>query len=471
MGNLPEDTLLVFDVEDQSGFWGGNKLVVATEVKPFREKVKGKWIFRLHSAQQKVWDSTKRFVFFLAGTKSGKTCLGPHWLHREIQICGSGDYLAVTATYDLFKLKMLPELLLVFVDILKCGYYWTGDQIIELSENLEQGKFWQGKGGNPHGRMWGRIILRSAKAEKGLESGDALAAWLDEIGQPEFSLAAWEAVQRRLSLASENHGRVLGTTTLYTVGWLKREIYDRWRDGSPDIDIIQADSTVNPIFTQKEFDRVRDLLPPWKFNMFYRGQYDNPVGLIYDSFDQAVCRIKRFPIPQEWPRYIGHDFGSANPAAMFYAYNRSENKLFAYAEYLPGSGKSALQHIDAWRDMTRDVVVMDKVGGSHTEQGWRDSYSQQGWVIREPDIKPVDLGIDKVYALHKHNMIYAFDDLLSYLDEKDSYSWKLNDLHQPTNEIADKSRFHLMDAERYILSGFSPDSGEAPMRVALKRYY
>ena len=46
-----------------------------------------------------------------------------------------------------------------------------------------------------------------------------------------------------------------------------------------------------------------------------------------------------------------------------------------------------------------------------------------------------------------------------YLDEKTSYSWELDEgSYEPIpGKIQNKSRYHLMDAERYILSDFLPD--------------
>ena len=60
----------------------------------------------LHEGQMQAWNSPKRFVFMIAGKQSGKRFL-PLWLFREILNLGKGDYLAVSATADLFILKML----------------------------------------------------------------------------------------------------------------------------------------------------------------------------------------------------------------------------------------------------------------------------------------------------------------------------------------------------------------------------
>jgi hypothetical protein len=53
----------------------------------------------------------------------------------------------------------------------------------------------------------------------------------------------------------------------------------------------------------------------------------------------------------------------------------------------------------------------------------------------------------------------VFDDLLEYIDEKTAYSWKVGDDGEyiGKGEIENKSDFHYMDAERYILSDFRPD--------------
>jgi len=421
-------------------------------VKPFREIRDGKLILNLHPGQTRTWDSTSRFTFMLGSPQVGKTCLGPHWLHREIDKNGAGDYLAVTSTYDLFKLKMLPELQEVFERLLQVGKYWPGLRIIELAEDLKPNQFWAGK---ENDRMWGRIILRSADAKAGLESATVKAAWVDEPGQREFARDAWEGILRRLSLSM---GRVLGTTTIYCINWVKHEIFDPWKAGDKDITIIQVDALENPIFPKEEYERARSKLPAWKFKMLYKGQYEIPAGLIYDSFNERVCKIARFPIPKEWLIYSGHDFGGANPAAMFYAQDPATGFFYAFASYKPGETKTVAEQVEEFKKITAGYNVVKRCGGSHQEEGWRDDYTAHGWPIQEPKYKSVEQGIEKVYALHKLNRVLVFSDLRDYLDEKMSYSRKLDENYNPTEEIEDKERFHLLDAERYILSDFTPET-------------
>ena len=86
----------------------------------------------------------------------------------------------------------------------------------------------------------------------------------------------------------------MGTTTLYELGWLKTEIYDRWKAGDETIEWIEVDALENPVFPRAEYERQKKLLPVWKFNMLYRGMYEKPAGLIYDSFNGPIKPV--FPI-------------------------------------------------------------------------------------------------------------------------------------------------------------------------------
>ena len=63
-----------------------------------------------HAGQLAAWASERRWIAIVAGTKGGKTSFDPWWLWREINLRGAGDYLAITATFDLFKFKLLPAL-------------------------------------------------------------------------------------------------------------------------------------------------------------------------------------------------------------------------------------------------------------------------------------------------------------------------------------------------------------------------
>lgn len=392
-----------------------------------------------HAGQQKALQSRKRFVVVLAGTQGGKTALGPWWLYHEIKAKGSGDYMVVTPTYKLLNLKALPEFKKIFVNLLGLGEYKITDKVFTFDALGER-------------RTWGaeqddetRVIFGFATDPDSLESATAKAAWLDEAGQSKFKLSSYEAILRRLSL---NRGRVLITTTPYNLGWVKQQLYDK-RQSDPDIDVIRFDSTENPSFPPEEMERARRDLPLWKFNMFYRAIFTRPAGMIYDCFDEMVHVVRRFAIPANWPRFLGLDFGGVNTAGVYVAAEPGFQKFYAYREYHAG-GRTAKQHTEALEagEMTRPITY----GGSWSEGQWRNEFAAAGWPVNKPLVSDVEVGINRVYGAFNNLELFVFDDLSGLLDEIGSYSRKLDANDEPTEAIADKETFHLLDALRYVFT-------------------
>lgn len=393
------------------------------------ETAKGiEYQIRYHAGQSRAMKSKARFPFIIAGTQGGKTCFGPWWLNQEIDRCGQGDYLAVTATYDLFKMKMLPELKKVFGVYLPGWEYRASDRYLYKDDT--------------------RIILRSADAEGGLESATAKAAWLDECGQDKFKLGAWEAIQRRLSLYG---GRALGTTTPYNLGWLKTEVHDRWLAGDPDFEIINFKSIMNPAFPLAEYERMKRILPGWKFHMFYDGTFERPAGLIYSDYDETTQKIKPFDIPNEWPRTVGIDFGAVNTALIWIVEDPNTNCYYIYRESLKG-GLTTKEHAIMALAYKRENVIR-WIGGAKSEQQQRWDWQAEGVPVESTQIIDVEAGIDRVIELFKSRRLFVFNTCKGLLDELGTYSRVLDDRGQPTEKIKDKADYHRLDALRYNVSG------------------
>lgn len=403
-----------------------------------------------HANQWRAWDSEKRFVLVLAGTQGGKTSFGPHWLYREICWRGAGDYMVVTPTYPLLEKKALPEFRRIFEGALKLGTYVGGSlKTFTFSEEGELRTF----GTKQEKRT--TVMFGHAQDPDSLESATAKGAWLDEAGQKKFKLGSWEAILRRLSI---HQGRVLITTTPYNLGWLKQKFWDEWtaaKQNHPDVDVIRFRSIDNPAFPRAEYERARRDLPLWKFDMFYNGYFTRPAGLIYDSFSEVEHVQPRFAIPDDWPRYLGLDFGGVNTAGIFFAKEPGSNRLFLYRAYKAGSRTAKEHSAELLKGEPRRPTV---VGGAKSEQQWRDEFAQAGLSVQEPPISDVEVGIDRVYGCHARHEIIVFDDLDGYLDEKMSYSRELDEMGEPTEKIEDKNDFHFMDAERYIISFLRQDS-------------
>lgn len=405
----------------------------------------GRMTLKPHPGQFRAMMSEKRFVFILAGTQGGKTSLGPHWLRREIAAQGPGDYIAVTATFPLLRLKMLPEFLRVFRDELRLGTWHAGDHVFTLHDGET------------------RVIFGSATNPESLESATAKAAWLDEVGQDQFRLESWEAIQRRLSL---HEGRVFGGTTVYNLGWLKQIIYDAWRAGDPDIDIIQFGSADNPSFPKAEDERAKRVLPDWKYRMFYRGEFTRPAGMIYHDFidayrEEGGHKVHPFNVPAEWPRYGGLDFGANNTARLMVAKDPAANVYYLYAESLDGE-KTTAEHASDALVAVQGVNMLAWHGGAKSETQQRMDWRQARVYVNEPEVSDVEAGIDRVIALFKTSRLYIFDTCIGTLSEIGTYARELDDLAQPTEKIKHKETFHRLDALRYVSQGLDiPEAASA----------
>jgi len=191
--------------------------------------------------------------------------------------------------------------------------------------------------------------------------------------------------------------------------------------------------------------------------------------LVYKAFNEAVCKIARFEIPENWLVYSGHDFGSANPAALFFAqvklplppgappYMRL-NDLVCFKEYLPG-GLSAPNHVNTWKEITQGYTVQKSVGGNvTTEEQTRQLYGMHGWHISAPTITRVNAQVDRVIGLMELNKIYCFEDNYNWLGELMNCLWELDNEGSPTNKIKDEQKYHLGACARALLSDFTPET-------------
>lgn len=410
--------------------------------------------FNFHDGQYRAWESRARFVAVVAGTQSGKTSFMPIWLWREIQLMGPGDYAVVTPSFTLLEVKALPEFRRLFEQILGLGKY--------VSSPIRKFTFSQEGALRTFGYVPDipvHVFFGYAEDPDSLESATYRGVVADEAGQKKFKRESFEALLRRLSLA---RGRMLITTTPYFEGgWLKTEIFDKYDQGDPDVQVINFPSIMNPAFPREEYEKARRDLPTWKFNLFYLGLLSKPAGLIYDSFDAGNPEIvrPRVALPDDWKRYLGLDFGGVNTAGLFLAAEPGTPRLWAYREYHRG-GRTAAEHTKYL--LEGEPMVPLAAGGSKSEDQWRLEFQRGGIVdgervpglsVMEPDVSDVFLGIQRVYGAHKREEIIVFDDLHEYLDQKASYSYVLDDrgnVEEP-KKIEDKATFHLMDAERYIV--------------------
>lgn len=382
----------------------------------------------------------------IAGTGGGKTMTGYWWLHSRMEAYPGNTWGMAEPTYNMLSKIILessdperPSLKQYFEMVGHHPDYHAVDKILYTD--------------------FGKIYLGSADRPDSMQGAAVKGYWLDEAGQ--MALLAHETAMQRCSMMS---GQELLTTTPYNLGWLLTEIKNR---ASNDIHVETWRSIDRPGFPRESYEKARRHLPSWRFAMQYDAQFERPAGVIYSTFNEAICVIDRFPIPDKWLVYTGHDFGPDNPAALFYAQDPDTGQFYLFAEYLPGPGVAVPDRVEEWKRITTGYNVVRRVGGSLQEEDSRLLCNMHGWVISKPKIARVEPRIDKVTGMHQLNKIMVFRDMTHYLDEKRTFARELDEANQPTAKIANEAKFHLMSCEQYIISDFTPETVETLSRPAV----
>ena len=268
----------------------------------------------------------------------------------------------------------------------------------------------------------------------------------------------WKMLEGRLRLPNVLHQIFAATNPGPPSHYLHKMFFQDKRG-----EVFQASSLENPELPEDYKARLGEFEGTY-YQRYVLGQWAGMEGLVYSAFNERTCLIPRFEIPKRWLIHSGHDFGGANPAALFYAQDPDTGNFYLFAEYLPGSGYGIYDHVKAFKricgisETSKGYNVVMRVGGSHQEDEIRQGYTAQGWPIAEPKYSgDRKYQIQKVQGLHRLNKVFVFNDLQNYLREKLSFAYpKIGD--QLGDEPEDEKRFHLMAAERYILSDFTPET-------------
>ena len=374
----------------------------------------------------------------IAGTGGGKTMLGYWWLHSRMEAYPGSTWAMAEPTY-----KMLDRIILNSSDPGR-------PSLFEHFQQVGHHPRWIDKTSLIMETDWGKLYLGSADNPDSMQGAAVKGYWLDESGQ--MKQLAHDTARQRCAMML---GQVLHTTTPYNLGALKTEIWDRRNE--PGIHVETWRSVDRPGFPRASYDEERARLPAWRFAMMYDGRFERPAGLVHDSFGPEDI-VNDFPIPLQWPIYVGHDFGIANPAALFTAQNPTTGELFYWHEYLPGSGKSPYDHVQAWQQVVKGYNVIAKVGGNHQEQETRDAYTAQGWHIIEPRQRSVTEQVLRVIGQERLHKIKVMRSLRHIIEEKQTFSYKLDERYNPTDKFEEDQSYHLSACERYLHTYFTPET-------------
>lgn len=377
-------------------------------------------------------DDDASVVAGIAGSGGGKTWLGARimlaWLTKQ-----QGNYIAVSPTFGMLDRTLVPTL--------------TGmlDDYGVRYEHLQQRGIIKALGST--------IYLASADNPERIEGIHAIAAWLDEAGQMERLM--FEVASRRVGLVK---GKVLITTTPYSMNWLKNDVYDRWLAGDKNYYVRQWSSIDNPAYSREFFERARSEMSDARFKMMMLGEFAASDGLIWPDALNADLWEDAPEVQASWSLYHGLDFGYNHPTAGVWAALDNDDVLHVNLEYVQ-AGRTIDEHavniklIEAGRSFIRWGDPENKQ--AMADLAARDLYYQNA-------IKPVLEGIDKVTARIRTGRIRFTKGLTNLARTFSSYEWeRVNDMPTDRPRKRGDGTDDIADALRYMVMGI--DSGPKPM--------
>ena len=278
-----------------------------------------------------------------------------------------------------------------------------------------------------------------------LESATGKAAWLDEAGQRGFKCkasrpsaegcrsirAACSSPPRPTTWAgSFSSSSSRGWRRAGTIRTSTSSSSNRWRTRCSTL----ASTMPAPS------------MPGSRFRMFYDGEFDRPAGLIYDCFDPLLMSLPQFRLKDSWKRYLGLDFGSIHTAAVFLAEEPITGRLFAYREYLPGvTGQGTRRALARRRTGPADGRRRQRLGTAVAR-----SFGAAGCRSRNRPCATSPWASAASTAPSSRTASACWPAVRG-CDELDTYSSKSMS-GRASEDIQDKSDYHLLDSLRYIVS-------------------
>ncbi|MGD9724888.1 MAG: terminase family protein [Nitrospiraceae bacterium] len=416
--------------------------------------------FSPHLYQQMVLDAEPRFVLAVGGVQSGKTTIGMVqlllWLQEDLSAGIAGHYLIAVPSYK------------TWIQSTKVKFYEMFPKDWGDGPNFgwhEKDSYFK--------TIWGaHIYVRSTNDPNAIEGMTLNGAWLDEFGQMEE--AVWNHIQARVGAKK---GRVVMTTTPYLGKfWVKNLVYDRAvmvngerrcqchvtpDDACPldhEVAVVEWATAANPGFDKKEIERQRKQMSKEMFELRYQGKFSAPHGIVYREFDRDEDVVAPFPIPDNWRKFGGIDFGFGSTTAVICIAEKPAEldqngkpkglpTFYVYREFY--ESKAELRKVAAFIEIQDMISLLGDPRGAQEMAELTRAYGVRHLTKADNSIEN---GIERIKALVQDHRLKIFKTCKNTLDELFSYHYKLETEDKDSDGLPAKVHDHAMDALRYAFS-------------------
>lgn len=200
-----------------------------------------------------------------------------------------------------------------------------------------------------------------------------------------------------------------------------------------------------PHISEAEKARLLAATPPHLRDARSKGIPRVGAGAIY-PFELEAITVPDFDLPAHWPRGYGFDVGWRATAALWCAWNRTEDVIYAYREYKRGEVEPAV-HVAALRAGGAQMVGASDPAARNrgVNDGERlfDAYTDLGLDLIPAD-NAVEAGLFEVWERFSAGRLKVFASLAKTLAELRLY-------RRDDKGRVVKENDHLMDCLRYAV--------------------
>lgn len=236
---------------------------------------------------------------------------------------------------------------------------------------------------------------------------------------------------------------------------------DRIQNPNPNLEAFLSSSRDNPHLPEGFVESVINSLTPIQVRMYVDCLIEYAEGAVYPDFLQHVC--DDFEIPKHWKRWMAHDPGINDPAAvLLIAENPETKEYYAYREYYK-TDQVITQVAHAIKTMTSDIPqgmlnmpLIDPSANKRNKVNGR-TYKQQmliehDLVFKDANNRIID-GCWKVRDMFYNNKLWIFRSLTNTIREGCEYRYPTLEERAKNRNLGDTpldKNNHLMDCLRYI---------------------
>jgi hypothetical protein len=403
-------------------------------------------------------DQNHRATFILGGNRSGKSRAKAMWVVAMALGGDHPDVIAWCQRNGLDPARIPPgpdEVWSVALDSNDSRNYVRPTD----AEYLPVGTKWRNRDGNgeaearlPNG---GKIVYKSVdQGRDGFQGSKPRAIAFDE--EPRDLGVVAECEMRLV----DKRGRMLfSMTPLY--GWTPL-LLSRVQTPTPDTAVRWLHGEDNPHIPADELRARLAKYGPHEQAARARGEITALEGRVFPMFDRSVHVVRSFRPPDDWPRYVGIDWGTTVPTAILLAaYDASTDTIHVIDEVY----RTEMTIADRARAI-REIEAQ----GPPVDVRWADpeDASTNRTLTLEYDIplakayKAVRYGINVLAtrlqpdALGRPHLVFH-DRCANTIREIEGYVWSTTRPDEPV-----KKNDHGVDAGRYLCVGISRVYGLAP---------